>query len=60
LDVVNNPTDTRVGAPRKADGLSTTHYIGENGEYVTVVDATGEIIQVSDKNDPGWIMPCPK
>lgn len=54
--VVANPSrtdpsgwDNRVTPPEPA-----TRYYDENGHSVTVNDVTGEIIQVSDKNDPDW------
>ncbi|RYC46202.1 hypothetical protein DEH81_08580 [Pectobacterium zantedeschiae] len=28
---------------------------GESGKYVVVNDRTGEVVQVSDKNDPEWV-----
>jgi hypothetical protein len=34
-----------------------TAYYDKNGNYVVRNDRTGEIIQVSDRNDPNWVDP---
>ena len=54
IDVYNNPNSTKPGVDRISGGAPATHYIDENGNYITVNDETCEVIQVSNKNDPGW------
>ncbi len=64
-DTLENPaktvktTDTRF----KADGSGlrlndpATAYYSKDGGYVVRNDVTGDIVQVSDRNDPNWIDP---
>lgn len=44
------PDGTRANAP-------ATAYIDKDGNYVVQNDETGDIVQVSDRNDPGWKAP---
>lgn len=39
---------------------SATVYFDKEGNYVVVNDKTGDIVQVSNKNDPNWQPPPPK
>lgn len=64
-DTINNPhrtaptRDTRY----KPDGSGqrnndpATAYVRKDGSYVVRNDKTGEIVQVSNRNDPGWKNP---
>jgi hypothetical protein len=40
------------GSPQPATG-----YIDGDGDYVIVNDASGKVVQVSNKNDPNWRAP---
>jgi hypothetical protein len=53
-NVLNNPADTAKSV-NKATGNTATRYYGSDGHYVVRDDITGEIIQVSDRLDLGWI-----
>lgn len=53
-DVLNNPYATRPSTNR-ATGNSATAYFRQDGSYVIRDGVTGDIIQVSNKNDPNWI-----
>jgi filamentous hemagglutinin len=54
------PTGTSVdqrGSGKTEDRLGrndTASVWGDSGGYVVVNDRTGEVVQVSDKNDPNW------
>jgi filamentous hemagglutinin len=62
-ETIQNParkvstTDTRW----KPDGTKmndpATAYIDKNGNYVVRNNETGDIVQVSDRNDPNWKSP---
>ncbi len=45
-----NPDGTRNNDP-------ATAYINEDGSYVVRNDRTGDIVQISDRTDPGWKSP---
>ena len=32
-----------------------TKYYDKNGDYIVVNDVTGDVVQIKDKNDLGWI-----
>jgi hypothetical protein len=53
-DTVDNSYTTRKSTS-KPTGNSATVYYNKDGSYVVVDDVTGEIVQVSDANDPTWI-----
>jgi RHS repeat-associated protein len=53
-ETVNNPSATSP-ATNKATGGDATAYFNEDGSYVVVDNTTHEVIQVSNRNDPGWI-----
>jgi len=63
-DAINNPVNTKktrdqrwlphAAAPRDDPA---TAYFATDGSYVVRNDKTGEIIQISDKNDKEWIVP---
>lgn len=36
---------------------SATAYINSDGSYVVINDRTGDIVQISNKNDPNWKSP---
>jgi RHS repeat-associated protein len=64
-DTLTNPSrtvptrDTRYkpdGSGLKNDDPATA-FIRDDGSYVVRNDKTGEIVQVSDRNDPGWKNP---
>jgi hypothetical protein len=51
---INNPHTTRE-ASNKANGNSAaTAYYNADGSYVVRDDASSEVIQISDRNDPNW------
>ncbi|MBL1218424.1 MAG: hypothetical protein D8M59_13145 [Planctomycetes bacterium] len=47
-----NPTGDRTPG---GDWQPATIHVRDDGAYVSVNDATGEVIQVSDCTDPGWL-----
>lgn len=52
---MNNPFVTR-NAENKANGNPATAYFNEDGSYVVRDDATGELVQMSDRTDPScWV-----
>jgi hypothetical protein len=51
---VNKPHTTSL-ATNKATGADATAYFNEDGSYVVRDNATGQIIQVSNRNDPAWV-----
>ena len=53
-DTIDNPVASRP-CLNKATGQDATAYFRSDGSYVVRDNATGEIIQVSNRNDPGWI-----
>jgi hypothetical protein len=53
-DTIDNPVASRPSL-NKATGQDATAYFRSDGSYVVRDNATGEIIQVSNRNDPGWI-----
>lgn len=63
-DALNNPVrtvatrDTR-WLPKATEALDdpATAYYYKNGGYVVRNDRTGEITQISNRNDAGWIAP---
>jgi len=55
-DTLINPAG-RAGTVDYATGDPATSYYRSDGHYVIRNDRTGEIIQVSNLNDPGWIDP---
>lgn len=62
-DVVSNPKktyktkDTRHNSDGTQSDQSATVYFNANNEYVVVNDATGDIVQISNRNDLNWIAP---
>ncbi|MCC5645793.1 hypothetical protein LC607_23205 [Nostoc sp. CHAB 5824] len=62
-DIVNNPAktvptkDTRHRADGSREDSPATAYIDENGAYVVRNDTTGEIVQISNRNDSNWQSP---
>jgi len=53
-DVVNNPYTIRE-ATNKATGGSATAYYNRSGDYIVRDNATGNIIQLSEFGNRGWI-----
>jgi len=53
-DTIDNPAATRP-ALNKATGQDATAYFRSDGSYVVRDNATNEILQVSNRNDPTWI-----
>ena len=49
-DTRHLPDDTRLDDP-------ATAYIRQDGHYVIRNDLTGDIVQISNRNDPGWKSP---
>lgn len=62
-DLVNNPSrtvatrDTRHLPGGGRNDAPATGYINRTGGYVVRNDETGDIVQVSDLNDPNWKSP---
>ena len=58
-DGATGTTFDKRSASKTPDGLSrndpATVY-GSKGSYVVVNDRTGEVVQISDKNNPNWIV----
>ncbi len=62
--VIASPSKTVVTKDTRFDPISGTKlndpetaYIAKDGSYVVRNDRTGAIVQVSDKNDNGWVAP---
>ena len=59
-DTISNPTrtgttrDTRYNSDGVRNDDPATAYFDSDGNYVVKNDKTGDIVQVSDKNDPNW------
>jgi hypothetical protein len=51
---VKKPYTTRE-ATNKANGNDGTAFFNKDGTYVVRDNKTGDIIQVSNRNDPGWL-----
>lgn len=56
-DVIENPARTQQGTDRTRNDEPATLYFDKNGAYVAVNDKTGDVVQVSDANDPDWKVP---
>lgn len=62
-DAVNSPArtvvtrDTRYLPDGGCMNDPTTAYYHRNGGYVVRNDRTGDVVQVSDRTDTGWIAP---
>lgn len=63
MEIIQKPAHTAQTQDKryKHDGTrenapATIYYSGE-GHYVIRNDLTGDIVQVSDTNDPGWVDP---
>jgi RHS repeat-associated protein len=55
-DTVNNPDKVLDATDRRGGKDAPAHaYLNPDGSYVIVNDATGEVVQVSHRNDPAWI-----
>lgn len=52
--VIESPYTTR-SATNKANGNRATAFFNKNGSYVVRDDKTGDVIQISNKNDPHWV-----
>ncbi|MCU1758988.1 colicin E5-related ribonuclease [Pseudomonas sp. 14P_8.1_Bac3] len=62
--VIDKPIKTVVTKDTRFDTVlgsrlndPATGYIAKDGSYVVRNDRTGAIVQVSNKNDPGWVAP---
>jgi len=53
-ETIDKPAATRP-ALNKATGQDATAYFRSDGSYVVRDNTTGEIIQISNRNDPTWI-----
>lgn len=56
-NVVGNPAETRSNPNivNRRNRNPVTYYYRPDGHYVVIDDVTGEVVQVSDINDPNWI-----
>ncbi|MCE1190632.1 MAG: hypothetical protein LWW96_00615 [Acidovorax sp.] len=64
---IANPAKTVVTKDTRFDPISgarlndpATGYIAKDGSYVVRNDRTGQVVQVSNKNDPTWKAPWEK
>ncbi len=53
-DTLDNPA-ARSSATNKATGNEATAYFRDDGSYVVKDSVTGDIVQVSNRNDPNWV-----
>jgi len=49
--------DTRFNADGTRNNSPATAYVNKDGSYVVRNNATGDIVQISNRNDPNWIVP---
>jgi hypothetical protein len=63
-DAINNSIRTVQTSDTRNNPLTgvknndpATAYYSKNGGYVVRNDRTGDIVQVSDRNDPNWVAP---
>lgn len=52
---ITNPALIRQGGINRATNNSATYYYRPDGHYVVIDDVTGEVVQISNLNDPNWI-----
>jgi Colicin E5 ribonuclease domain len=57
-ETVQNPHATSA-ATNKATGNSATAYFNSDGTYVVIDDVTGDLVQLSDRTNPGAWVPDP-
>lgn len=64
MDAINNPSKTASTSDVRNNPITgiknddpATAYFDSEGNYVVQNDETGDIVQVSDKNDPEWNIP---
>lgn len=55
---VNSPFTTR-SAVNKSTGNPATAYFNQDGSHVIRENVTGELVQMSDRSDPGSWIPDP-
>ena len=53
-NIVNNPKHTSYAINRNTGG-SATAYFDNTGNYIVRDDMTGDLVQMSNRNDPDWI-----
>lgn len=53
-NVVNGPAHTST-ATNRATGNPATAYFDSSGNYVVRDNVTGDLVQMSNRNDPNWI-----
>ncbi|SNR44703.1 colicin E5-related ribonuclease [Puniceibacterium sediminis] len=53
-NVVNNPVHTSTATNRATEN-SATAYFDRGGNYIVRDDVTGDLVQMSNRNDPNWI-----
>ena len=51
---IDSPYTTR-GATNRASGNDATAYFNRDGSYVVRDDKTGNVVQMSNRNDPNWV-----
>lgn len=62
-ELISNPSrtaetaDTRNNPDGSINNDPATAYIDEDGSYVVQNDETGDIVQVSDRSNSGWLSP---
>jgi len=62
-DTITNPyrvisvKDTRYLADGKRINDPATAYMNRDNSYLICNDKTGDIVQISDRNNPNWILP---
>ncbi len=53
-DIVNNPVHTST-ATNRTTGNEATAYFDASGSYIVRDNVTGDLVQMSNRNDPNWI-----
>ena len=53
-ETINSPHTTR-SAVNKANDNPATAFFNKDGSYVVRDNKTGNVIQISNKNDPNWV-----
>jgi hypothetical protein len=56
-ELVTKPTLTRRSSDivNRATGNPVTYFYRQDGYYVVIDDITGEVVQISDLTNPGWV-----
>ena len=55
-ETIKNPSKTAQAIDRTANNEPATAYFDKTGHYVVRNNKTGNIVQVSNRNDPNWVV----